>query len=58
MKEDKKEFIQLVPIGKYRDWLLKCRECIHQFECRGPSVYEPYCPKDLKGFTFEQKNYY
>ena len=56
--ETEKETIQLVPIGQYMDKLLECRQCIHEFECRGPWVYEPWCPKDLKGFTFEPKEHY
>ena len=51
-ENNEKKTIELVPIGKYRDWLLKCRECTHQFQCRGPWVYEPWCPK---GWEFEQK---
>ena len=52
---DDKEFIQLVNMNLYEEKLLECRKCIHQFECRGPWIYEPWCPKDIKGFTFEPK---
>ncbi len=53
---DEKEFIQLVNMQEYEDKLLECKKCIHEFECRGPWIYEPWCPKDIKGFTFEPKN--
>ncbi len=51
-KEDNKQFIELISMDKYYDCLLKCRQCVHQFECRGPWVYEPWCPKN---WQFEQK---
>ena len=53
---DDKEFIQLVNMQEYYDKLLECKKCIHEFECRGPWISEPWCPKDINNFTFEPKN--
>lgn len=54
--EDKRKHIELLNPQLYYDKLLECRKCIHEFECRGPWIYEPWCPEDIKHFTFEPKN--
>ena len=49
---DEKKTLEIADLKAYNEVLLQCRKCVNQYLCRGPWVYEPWCPKDFK---FEER---
>ena len=35
-----------ISLVAYYDKLEECERCVYQLECRGPSVFEPWCPEN------------